>query len=183
MGPGPVRWAPHPHIRQRLLREQPRNETVLDVQGAQTQDGNTVVAVIVVDLQSVHGPGQVDAQGKGHRHTEGYDENPPFPPQLLPQQDPGSHKNEHALQDDVAGEVTTESPRDRERERQWSRARQTLCGVEGGARTGDDGHGSRTFFIHVIARYYPPNRQLVIDTDPLYSFQELAELPGQVKHQ
>ena len=29
--------------------------------------------------------------------------------------------------------------------------------------------------------YYPPNHQLVIGTDPLDSFEELAELPGQVK--
>ena len=29
--------------------------------------------------------------------------------------------------------------------------------------------------------YYPPNHQLVIGTDPLDSFEELAELLGQVK--
>jgi len=33
--------------------------------------------------------------------------------------------------------------------------------------------------IHV--GYYPPNHQLVIGTDPLDSFEELAELLGQVK--
>ncbi|KAF8260984.1 hypothetical protein EI94DRAFT_1810948 [Lactarius quietus] len=180
-----------------------RNETVADVQGAQTQDGNTVVPVIVVGLQSVHGHGHLHAQGQGHRHAEGRDEHPPLPPPLSPQQDPTNNENEHALQDDVAGEVTTESPRDRERERRWStRAADALRGfrpapgagtarheslgsgsggVEGGARTGDDGHGSTTFFIYVIGGYYPPNHQLVTGTDPLDSFEELAELLGQVK--
>ncbi|KAH9028693.1 hypothetical protein EDB85DRAFT_2255334 [Lactarius pseudohatsudake] len=162
-----------------------------DLQGAQTQDGNTVVPVIVVGLQSVH--------GHGHRHAEGRDEHPPLPPPLLPPQD----DNEHALQDELAGEVAAESPRDRERERRWStRAADALRGFrpapgagtarhessapgsgagEGGARTGDDGHGSTTFFIYVIGGYYPPNHQLVVGTDPLDSFEELAELLGQVK--
>ena len=31
--------------------------------------------------------------------------------------------------------------------------------------------------------YYPPNHQLVIGTDPLDSFEELAELLGQAKPQ
>ncbi|KAF8263823.1 hypothetical protein EI94DRAFT_1806655 [Lactarius quietus] len=98
--------------------------------------------------------------------------------------------------------LETESPQDRERERRWStRAADALRGfrpapgagtarheslgpgsggVEGGARTGDDGHGSTTFFIYVIGGYYPPNHQLVTGTDPLDSFEELAELLGQV---
>ncbi|KAF8263822.1 hypothetical protein EI94DRAFT_1806654 [Lactarius quietus] len=63
----------------------PRNETLPDVQGAQTQDGNTVVPVIVVGLQSVHGHGHLHAQGQGHRYAEGRDEHPPLPPPLLPQ--------------------------------------------------------------------------------------------------
>lgn len=172
-----------------------------DLQGAQTQDGNTVVPVIVVGLQSVHGHGHGHAQG--HRHAEGRDEHPPLPSPLLPQQDQ-THDNEHALQDELAGEVAAESPRDRERERRWStRAADALRGFrpapgaagtarhessapgsgagEGGARTGDDGHGSTTFFIYVIGGYYPPNHQLVVGTDPLDSFEELAELLGQVK--
>ncbi|KAH9046673.1 hypothetical protein EDB84DRAFT_1465252 [Lactarius hengduanensis] len=171
---------------------QQRNEASPDLQGAQTQDGNTVVPVIVVGLQSVH--------GHGHRHAEGRDEHPPLPSPLLPPQD----DNEHALQDELAGEVAAESPRDRERERRWStRAADALRGFrpapgaggtarhessapgsgagEGGARTGDDGHGSTTFFIYVIGGYYPPNHQLVVGTDPLDSFEELAELLGQVK--
>ncbi|KAH8978098.1 hypothetical protein EDB92DRAFT_1821859 [Lactarius akahatsu] len=170
-----------------------------DLQGAQTQDGNTVVPVIVVGLQSVHGHGHGHAQG--HRHAEGRDDHPPLPPSLLPQDQ--THDNEHALQDELAGEVAAESPRDRERERRWStRAADALRGFrpapgagtarhessapgagagEGGARTGDDGHGSTTFFIYVIGGYYPPNHQLVIGTDPLDSFEELAELLGQVK--
>ncbi|KAH9055240.1 hypothetical protein EDB87DRAFT_1341414 [Lactarius vividus] len=175
------------------------NEALLtspDLQGTQTQDGNTVVPVIVVGLQSVHGHGHA----QGHRH-EGHDEHPPLPPPLLPQDQ--AHDNEHALQDELAGEVTAESPRDRERERRWStRAADALRGFrpapgagtarhessapgsgagEGGARTGDDGHGSTTFFIYVIGGYYPPNHQLVVGTDPLDSFEELAELLGQVK--
>lgn len=170
-----------------------------DLQGAQTQDGNMVVPVIVVGLQSVHGHGHGLAQG--HRHAEGRDEHPPLPPPLLPQDQ--THDNEHALQDDVAGEVAAESPRDRERERRWStRAADALRGFrppsgpgtarhessgpgsgagEGGARISDDGHGSTTFFIYVIGGYYPPNHQLVVGTDPLDSFEELAELLGQVK--
>ncbi|KAN0129965.1 hypothetical protein V8E53_012220 [Lactarius tabidus] len=37
------------------------------------------------------------------------------------------------------------------------------------------------FFIYIIGGYYPPNHQLVVGTDPLDSFGELAELLGQVK--
>ncbi|KAH8986083.1 hypothetical protein EDB86DRAFT_2299572 [Lactarius hatsudake] len=180
---------------------QQRNEalpTSPDLQGAQTQDGNTVVPVIVVGLQSVHGHGHGHA-AQGHRHAE---EHPPLPPPLLPQQDQ-TQDNEHALQDELAGELAAETPRDRERERRWStRAADALRGFrpapgagtarhessapgagagEGGARTGDDGHGSTTFFIYVIGGYYPPNHQLVVGTDPLDSFEELAELLGQVK--
>ncbi|KAH9073536.1 hypothetical protein EDB83DRAFT_2358195 [Lactarius deliciosus] len=33
----------------------------------------------------------------------------------------------------------------------------------------------------VISKYHPPNHQLVVGTDPLDSFEELAELLGQVK--
>ena len=154
-----------------------RNEAAPDAQGAQTQDGNTVVPVIVVGLQSVHG------HGHGlHRHAEGRDEHPPLPPPLLPQ-DAAQHDNEHAVQDDVAGEVAAESPRDRERERRWStRAADALRGfrpapgpgtarhesmgpgtggAESGARTGDDGHGSTTFFIYVIGGT-PPELTLVL---------------------
>ena len=36
--------------------------------------------------------------------------------------------------------------------------------------------------VHVTG-YYPPNHQLVIGTDPLDSFEELAELLGHVKPQ
>ena len=137
------------------------------LQGAQTQDGNTVVPVIVVGLQSVHG------HGHGHRHAEGRDEHPPpLPSPLLPQDPTQDH--EHALQDDVAGEIGAESPRDRERERRWStRASDALRGFrppagpgparhetgsgasESGARAGDDGHGSTTFFIYVIGGTSP----------------------------
>ncbi|KAI9451124.1 hypothetical protein BJY52DRAFT_130832 [Lactarius psammicola] len=183
--------------------ERQRNEAAPptpDLPGAQTQDGNTVVPVIVVGLQSVHGHGH--GHGQGHRHAEGRDEHPPLPPPLLPQ-DQMHNDHEHALQDDVAGDAATESPRDRERERRWStRAADALRGFrpapgpgttrhessgpgsgggESGARTGDDGHGSTTFFIYVIGGYYPPNHQLVVGTDPLDSFEELAELLGQVK--
>jgi hypothetical protein len=35
--------------------------------------------------------------------------------------------------------------------------------------------------VDVSAWYYPPNHQLVFGTDPLDSFEELAELLGQVK--
>ncbi|KAF8259628.1 hypothetical protein EI94DRAFT_1009151 [Lactarius quietus] len=174
----------------------PHNETALDMQGTRTQDGNTVVPAIVVGLQSVQGHGHVHAQGQGHRHAEGRDEHPPLPPPLLPQQDLANNDNEHVLQD----EVVTESPWDREREHRWStRAADALHGfrpvpgagtarheslgpgsggVEGGARTGDDGHRS-TNLRHWW--YYPPNHQLVTGTYPLDSFDELAELLGQVK--
>jgi hypothetical protein len=37
------------------------------------------------------------------------------------------------------------------------------------------------FMLMASAGYYPPNHQLVIGTDPLDSFEELAELLGQVK--
>ena len=136
---------------------------VPDPQGAQAQDGNTVVPVIVVGLQSVHGHGH-----GALRHAEGRDEHQP----LLPQEQVPHDNNEHVLQDEVAGEMATESPRDRERERRWStRAADALRGfrpapgsgtarheslgpgsggIEGGARTGDDVHGSTTFFIYVI---------------------------------
>ncbi|KAH9028686.1 hypothetical protein EDB85DRAFT_2147777 [Lactarius pseudohatsudake] len=49
----------------------------------------------------------------------------------------------------------------------------------GGARTCDDGHGSTMFFV--IGEYYSPNHQLVVGTDQVDSFEELAEPPGQVK--
>lgn len=53
------------------------NEAVLVLQVAQTQDGNTMVPVIIVGLQSVHG------HGHGlHQHAEGRDEYPPLPPRL-----------------------------------------------------------------------------------------------------
>jgi hypothetical protein len=141
---------------------------VPDQQGAQTQDGNTVVPVIVVGLQSVHGHGH-----GGLRHAEGRDEHHP----LLPQEQAPHDNNEHALPDEVAGEMAAESPRDRERERRWStRAADALRGfrpapgpgparhessgpgsggIEGGARTGDDAHGSTTFFIYVIGGTSP----------------------------
>jgi hypothetical protein len=142
------------------------------LQGAQAQDGNTVVPVIVVGLQSVHGHG-----GHTHRHAE---EHPPLPPPLLPPQDQIQGDNEHALQDDVAGEVGAESPR----ERRWStRAADALRGFRpppppgtGTARhegpgsgagesaaaraAGDDGHGSTTFFIYVIGGTFPPEHPL-----------------------
>jgi hypothetical protein len=170
----------------------------------QTQDGNTVVPVIVVGLQSVHGH-HAHGHGHGHRHAEEHPPPPPptLPPPMLPQE---SADNEHAVQDDGAGDVAAETPRDRERERRWStRAADALRGFrptpapasapgtarhespgtgsggESSARTSDDGHGSTTFFIYVIGGYYPPNHQLVIGTDPLDSFEELAELLGQVK--
>ncbi|KAN0130209.1 hypothetical protein V8E53_011966 [Lactarius tabidus] len=147
------------------------------------------------------------------------EEHPPPPPPTLPPppmpQDPtAAHDNEHAVQEDAAGEAAAETPRDRDRERRWStRAADALrgfrpasapasgtgagagtarhestgagagsgAGGETGARASDDGHGSTTFFIYVIGGYYPPNHQLVIGTDPLDSFEELAELLGQVK--
>ena len=88
-----------------------------------------------------------------------------------------------------------------------SREASGSSGTEGGdMRANDDGHGSTTFFIYVIGGksqmiclllcyavwlwnltyqigYYPPNHQLVIGTDPLDSFEELAELLGQAKPQ
>ncbi|KAN0130201.1 hypothetical protein V8E53_011958, partial [Lactarius tabidus] len=161
----------------------------------QTQDGNTVVPVIVVGLQSVHGHGHAHA----HRHAEEHPPPPPtLPPPPMPQDPTAAHDNEHAVQEDATGEVpaTAETPRDRDRERRWStRAADALRGfrpatgagagsaggAETGARASDDGHGSTTFFIYVIGGYYPPNHQLVIGTDPLDSFEELAELLGQVK--
>ncbi|KAF8259016.1 hypothetical protein EI94DRAFT_1790723 [Lactarius quietus] len=125
--------------------DSPRKETVPDLQGAQAQDENTPVHVII---------------------------------------DPVQHDNEHALQDDVAGEVTTSSLRDREHERRWStRAADAKAdalrgfrpapgpgtgrheslgpgsdGVEGGAGTGDGGLGSKIFFIYVIGATESPTR-------------------------
>ncbi|KAI0250444.1 hypothetical protein BJV78DRAFT_1283231 [Lactifluus subvellereus] len=166
---------------------------------APPSDGNTVVPVIVVGLQSVHGHGH----GHGHRHTEGQGRDEPQQQQLEDQ----GHDNNHAQQqqqDDNPGDAAAESTRDRERERRWSaRAAEAFRGLrpvpgsgptrregsgssvnDGGARLGgDDGHGSTTFFIYVIGGYYPPNHQLVIGTDPLDSFEELAELLGHVKPQ
>ena len=40
-----------------------------------------------------------------------------------------------------------------------------------------------TVEFHSRTGYYPPNHQLVIGTDPLDSFEELAELLGQAKPQ
>ncbi|KAH9953134.1 hypothetical protein BC827DRAFT_1273804 [Russula dissimulans] len=165
--------------------------TATDTQ-AQAQDGNTVVPVIVVGLQSVHGYGH----GHGHRHTEERDERTS---QQRRQQESGQD-NDHALQDDTLDE-SAESPHDRER--RWSsratdafhglrpvhgsgstrRERSGSSSSEGDTRAGDDVHGSTTFFIYVIGGYYPPNHQLVIGTDPLDSFEELAELLGQAKPQ
>ncbi len=137
------------------------------------QDGNTVVPVIVVGLQSVHGYGHAH----GHRHTDGRDEQPPPPPSQQPQQEPqpqpqrwqqdAGQDNDQAQQDDVPGEAA-DSPRNRER--RWSsRAADALRGLrpvhgpgptrregsgssstEGTTRGSDDGHGSTTFFIYVI---------------------------------
>ena len=86
-----------------------------------------------------------------------------------------------------------------------SRERSGSSSSEGGVtRASDDGHGSTTFFIYVIGGqsqtyssllyyvdwiflyrtgYYPPTHQLVTGTDPLESFEELAELLGQTKPQ
>ena len=135
------------------------------------QDGNMVVPVIVVGLQSVHGYGHAH----GHRHMEGRDEHllqqqqQQQTQQQQQQQDAGQN-NDHAVLDDTPGEAS-ESPRDRERERRWStRAADAFRGLrpvhgsgatgregsgsngsEGaGARASDDGHGSTTFFIYVI---------------------------------
>jgi hypothetical protein len=131
----------------------------------QAQNGNTVVPVIVVGLQSVHGYGHAH----GHRHTEGRDEHLLQQLQQQAQQDAGQD-HDHPVLDDSPGQVA-EASRDRERERRWStRAADTLRGLrpvhgsgstnregsgssgsEGGdARASDDGHGSTTFFIYVI---------------------------------
>ena len=86
------------------------NEAVLYPQGGQKQDGNTMVPVIAVSPWSVHG------HGHGlHRYEEGRDEHSPLPssPQPPPPQYQ-THDNEHALPDDVSGEVATESSRDRD---------------------------------------------------------------------
>lgn len=167
----------------------------------QAQNGNTVVPVIVVGLQSVHGYGHTH----GHRPTEGRDEHllQQLQQQAQAQQQDAGQDHHHPVLDDSPGQAT-ETSRDRDRERRWStRAADTFRGLrpahgsgsashegsgssgnEGGdARASDDGHGSTTFFIYVIGGYYPPNHQLVIGTDPLDSFEELAELLGQAKPQ
>ncbi|KAH9055237.1 hypothetical protein EDB87DRAFT_1579997 [Lactarius vividus] len=54
-----------------------------------------------------------------------------------------------------------------------------LGASEDSTRTGDDGDGSTMFFV--IGEYYPPNYQLVVGTDPVDSFKELAGPLGQVK--
>jgi hypothetical protein len=93
----------------------------------QTQDGNTVVPVIVVGLQSVHGHGHAHA----HRHAEEHPPPPPptLPPPPMPQDPTAAHDNEHAVQEDAAGEAAAETPRDRDRERRWStRAADALRG-------------------------------------------------------
>ena len=132
----------------------------------QTPDGNLVVPVIVVGLQSVHGYGHAH----GHRHVDGRDEHLLHQQQAQQQQD-AAQNNDHAVIDDTPGEAS-ESPRDRERERRWSaRAADAFRGLrpavhgsgatgregsgsngsEGvGTRASDDGHGSTTFFIYVI---------------------------------
>jgi hypothetical protein len=133
----------------------------------QAQNGNTVVPVIVVGLQSVHGYGHAH----GHRHTEGRDEHllQQLQQQAQQQQDAGQD-HDHPVLDDLPGQAA-ETSRDRERERRWStRAADTFRGLrpvhgsgsasregsgpsgsEGGdARASDDGHGSTTFFIYVI---------------------------------
>ncbi|KAI9507239.1 hypothetical protein F5148DRAFT_981682 [Russula earlei] len=158
----------------------------------QAQDGNTVVPVIVVGLQSVHGYGHAH----GHRHTDERDE---YMLQQQGQQDSGQD-NDFAPQDDALEEAA-ESPSDREH--RWpSRPADAFRGLrpangsgptrrEGSGssgsevetRAGDHVHGSTTFFIYVIGGYYPPNHQLVVGTDPLDSFEELAELLGQAKPQ
>jgi type II secretory pathway pseudopilin PulG len=138
----------------------------------QTQDGNTVVPVIVVGLQSVHGYGHAH----GHRHTEGRDEQHLLQQaqqqaqQQRQQQQDARQDHDHAVQDDTPGQPA-ETPRDREGERRWStRAADALRGLQpvhgsgptsregsgpsgsevGDTRAGDDGHGSTTFFIYVI---------------------------------
>jgi hypothetical protein len=148
--------------------------TAADTTQTNGQDGNTVVPVIVVGLQSVHGYGHTH----GHRHTDGRDEHsPPLPPPPVPpahqqQQEDAGSDNDQALQDDAPGESADLS---RNRERRWSsRAAEALRGLrpvsgpgsgsgstrrEGSGSTGtegpptrgsDDGHGSTTFFIYVI---------------------------------
>ncbi|KAI9442914.1 hypothetical protein H4582DRAFT_2071976 [Lactarius indigo] len=52
---------------------------------------------------------------------------------------------------------------------------------EGGACTGDDGHRSTKFFIYVIGGTPLTLTFLVVGTDPLDSFEEPAQLLGQVK--
>lgn len=133
----------------------------------QAQNGNTVVPVIVVGLQSVHGYGHAHA----HRHTEGRDERVLQQLQQQAQQEEDAGQDhEHPVLDDSPGQAA-ETSRDPERERRWStRAADTFRGLrpvhgsgstgregsgssgsEGGdARASDDGHGSTTFFIYVI---------------------------------
>jgi hypothetical protein len=153
-----------------LPSEPASTPTASDTQ-AQTQahNGNTVVPVIVVGLQSVHGYGHTHV----HRHTEGRDEHLlqqlQQQAQAQQQQDAGQD-HDHPVLDDLPGQAV-ETSRDRERERRWStRAADTFRGLrpahgsgstsregsgssgnEGGdARASDDGHGSTTFFIYVI---------------------------------
>ena len=151
---------------------------------ANAQDGNTVVPVIVVGLQSVHGYGH----NHGHRHTDGRDEHPPQPPppqQSQRWQQEAAQDNDLPQQDDVPGEAT-DTPRPRER--RWSsRAADALRGLrpvhgagptrregsgsgstEGTTRGNDDGHGSTTFFIYVIGgkrpgRFIPPFAWLMLN--------------------
>jgi hypothetical protein len=142
--------------------------TAADTQ-TQAQDGNMVVPVIVVGLQSVHGYGHAH----GHRHTEGRDEHllqQQQQQQQAQQQQDAGQDNDHTVVDDTTGE-TVESPRDRERERRWStRAADAFRGLRtahgsgatnressgpsgsegGGTRASDDVLGSTTFFIYVI---------------------------------
>ena len=148
-----------------------------DTTQANAQDGNTVVPVIVVGLQSVHGYRHTH----GHRHIDERDEHPPPPPPLPPpvqpqqllQQDAGSDSDQ-AQQDDTLGEAA-DPPRNRER--RWSsRAADALrglrpvngpgpgstrregsgsSGTEGPTRGNDDGQGSTTFFIYVIGGKNP----------------------------
>jgi hypothetical protein len=132
----------------------------------QAQNGNTVVPVIVVGLQSVHGYGHAHA----HRHTEGRDEHllQQLQQQAQQQEDAGQN-HDHPVLDDSPGQAA-EASRDRERERRWStRAADSFRGLrpahpgstsreasgssgsEGAdSRASDDGHGSTTFFIYVI---------------------------------
>jgi hypothetical protein len=212
----------------------------VDTTQMNAQDGNTVVPVIVVGLQSVHGYGHTH----GHRHTDGRDEHPPPPlppppppppaPPAMQQQRDAGQDSDQAQQDDNPTEAAPDSPHNRER--RWSsraadalrglrpvtgpgsgsgstrREASSSSGTEGPIRGNDDGHGSTTFFIYVIGGknpthsydwavcallrfsltdchlhrrlgYYPPNHQLVTGTDPLDSFEELAELLGHAKPQ